>query len=182
MDYLKTQAPFWKKETDAGGRALGRRAGGRRRGARALGHRRRQRRSARPRGGRPDADALAAACRGPAGGVVGCLLRWLAGVWLNARWSGFPLGTLFVNCVGGLLIGMALFWFERTPNELLRLLVVTGMLGGFTTFSSFSGESLSLLQRGDLRPGLGHTPAHVLGALACAAIGFRTAPAFALAR
>jgi CrcB protein len=108
-----------------------------------------------------------------AGGVVGCLLRWLAGVWLNARWSGFPLGTLFVNCVGGLLIGMALFWFERTPNETLRLLVITGTLGGFTTFSSFSVESLIMLQRGELTLALAHATAHVLGALACAAIGFR---------
>ena len=110
-----------------------------------------------------------------AGGVAGCLLRWLCGVWLNARWSGFPLGTLFVNCVGGLLIGAALFWFERSPNELMRLLIITGMLGGFTTFSSFSAESLIMLQRGELLPALAHTLAHVLGSLAAAAIGFRMA-------
>jgi CrcB protein len=116
-----------------------------------------------------------------AGGIVGCLLRWLAGVWLNARWSGFPLGTLFVNCVGGLLIGMALFWFERTPNETMRLLIITGVLGGFTTFSSFSVESLIMLQRGELTLAFAHATVHVLGALACAAIGFRLAE-FALAR
>jgi fluoride exporter len=110
-----------------------------------------------------------------AGGVLGCLLRWLAGLWLNARWSGFPLGTLFVNCVGGLLIGFALFWFERTPNETLRLLVVTGALGGFTTFSSYSVESLIMLQRGELSLALMHTLVHVLGSLAAAAIGFRIA-------
>ena len=57
-----------------------------------------------------------------AGAVAGSLLRWAAGIWLNARWAGFPLGTLFVNCVGGLLIGAVLFWLERSPNELLRLL------------------------------------------------------------
>ncbi len=107
------------------------------------------------------------------GGIVGCLLRWVIGIWLNARWSGFPLGTLFVNCVGGLLIGMALCWFERTPNELLRLLVITGMLGGFTTFSSFSVESLIMLQRGELLLALTHTLVHVLGSLAAAALGFR---------
>jgi CrcB protein len=110
-----------------------------------------------------------------AGGVIGCLLRWLSGVWLNARWSGFPLGTLFVNCVGGLLIGAALFWFERSPNELMRLLIITGVLGGFTTFSSFSVESLIMLQRGELLLALAHTLAHVLGALTSAAIGFRLA-------
>ena len=107
------------------------------------------------------------------GASVGAVLRWLAGVWLNERWSGFPLGTLFVNCVGGLLIGVALAWFERTPNEMLRLLLVTGLLGGFTTFSAFSVESLILLQRGEWVLALGHTLAHVVGALAFAALGFR---------
>ena len=86
------------------------------------------------------------------GAAVGALLRWLAGLWLNASWSGFPLGTLVVNCVGGLLIGVALSWFERSPNELLRLLLVTGFLGGLTTFSAFSVESLLLLQRGHWLP------------------------------
>ncbi len=108
-----------------------------------------------------------------AGGVVGCLLRWLAGVWLNSRWSGFPLGTLFVNCVGGLLIGAALVWFQRSPNETLRLLVITGVLGGFTTFSSYSVESLIMLQRGEWLLAATHTLAHVLGALTFAALGFR---------
>ena len=109
------------------------------------------------------------------GAVAGSLLRWGAGLWLNARWAGFPLGTLFVNCVGGFLIGAVLFWLERSPNELLRLLVVTGFLGGFTTFSAFSVESLILIQRGEFLLALGHTLAHVAGALVCAAAGFRLA-------
>ena len=109
------------------------------------------------------------------GASVGAVLRWLAGIWLNERWQGFPLGTLFVNCVGGLLVGIALAWFERTPDEMLRLLLVTGLLGGFTTFSAFSVESLVLLQRGEWALALGHTMGHVVGALACAAIGFRVA-------
>jgi CrcB protein len=107
------------------------------------------------------------------GSVIGGVTRWQAQFWLNPRWSGFPLGTLLVNCVGGFFIGMALAWFERTPNELLRLLFVTGCLGGLTTFSSFSGESLVLLQRGEYAMALTHTAAHVLGALAFAAIGYR---------
>ena len=108
-----------------------------------------------------------------AGGAAGALARWGAGLWLNARWAGFPLGTLAVNCVGGLFIGLALAWFERSPNELLRLLLVTGFLGGLTTFSAFSAESLLMLQRGQWGLAAGHTLAHVLGALACAALGFR---------
>ena len=106
------------------------------------------------------------------GASVGALARWLAGLWLNMVWAGFPLGTLLVNCVGGLLIGAALVWFDRMPNEALRLLYVTGFLGGLTTFSSFSGESLVLLQRGEWALALVHTLAHLVGSLACAALGF----------
>jgi fluoride exporter len=111
------------------------------------------------------------------GAALGALLRWLAGLWLNAHWSGFPLGTLLVNCVGGLLIGLALVAFERSPNELLRLLLVTGFLGGLTTFSAFSVESLLLLQRGHWALAIGHTLAHVLGALGCAVLGYRVGQA-----
>ena len=108
------------------------------------------------------------------GASFGAVMRWLAGVWLNDRWNGFPLGTLFVNCLGGLAIGLALAWFERSPpSEMLRLLLVTGVLGGFTTFSAFSVESLIMLQRGEWGLALAHTFAHVLGALGFAALGFR---------
>ena len=117
----------------------------------------------------PLAHVLAVAGGAAAGGVA----RWRVGVWLHgAQPGGVPLGTLAVNCVGGLLIGMALAWFERVPNEALRLLLVTGFLGGLTTFSSFSGESLVLLQRGQLSSALGHTAAHVLGSLGFAALGY----------
>ncbi len=109
------------------------------------------------------------------GSALGGVLRWAVQLALNARWAGFPLGTLVVNCVGGLLIGIALAWFARSPNELLRLLLVTGFLGGLTTFSAFTGESLTLLQRGDVGWALAHSAAHLLGSLACCAIGFRLA-------
>jgi CrcB protein len=66
-----------------------------------------------------------------------------------------------------------LAWFERSPNEALRLLLVTGFLGGLTTFSAFSVESLLLVQRGHWLLAATHTGAHVLGALACAALGFQ---------
>jgi CrcB protein len=124
----------------------------------------------------PWAEIAAVSC----GASVGALLRWGAGVWLNDRWTGFPLGTLLVNCVGGLLVGVALAWFERAPNEMLRLLVVTGFLGGLTTFSAFSVESLTMLQRGQAMLALGHTLAHVAGALACAGLGFRIAQSLLL--
>lgn len=112
------------------------------------------------------------------GAAVGALLRWFAGMALNGLWPGFPLGTLLVNCLGGALIGVAMVWFSRSPDELLRLLLVTGLLGGFTTFSSFSAESLGLVQRGDLGLALLHSAAHLLGALACTAMGYGLARAF----
>lgn len=110
-----------------------------------------------------------------AGAVVGALARWQAAVWFNPVWAGFPLGTLLVNVVGGFLVGVAYVVFGRQPNEAARLLLVTGFLGGLTTFSSFSMESLALLERGRWVLALSHTLAHVLGALACAALGARLA-------
>lgn len=107
------------------------------------------------------------------GAMLGALLRWGAGVWLNAIWAGFPIGTLAVNAIGGLLAGMAFVAFGRYPHEALRLLLVTGFLGGLTTFSTFSAESLLLLEKGRFDLAAFHTLAHVLGALACAALGAR---------
>ena len=125
MDYLKTQRSVLEEGGDRRRRPLGRRPRGRRRGAGPLGHRGGQRRPPRRRRRR----ASRAAMPWPQiavislGASVGAVLRWLSGVWLNDRWHGFPLGTLFVNCVGGLLVGIALAWFERTPDEMLRLLL-----------------------------------------------------------
>ena len=106
------------------------------------------------------------------GGATGSLLRWAANQWLNPLALPFAAGTLVVNCLGGLLIGASLVWFDRHAHDLLRLLLVTGLLGGLTTFSAFSAESLGLLLRGHWALALGHTLAHVLGALACAGLGW----------
>lgn len=105
------------------------------------------------------------------GASAGALARWKLGAWLNPLWAGFPLGTLAVNVVGGLLVGMAVVWLSRHPDESLRLLLVTGVLGGFTTFSAFSAESLILIQQGRFPVAVLHTLAHVLGGLGCAALG-----------
>ncbi|WP_374659558.1 fluoride efflux transporter CrcB [Inhella sp.] len=106
-----------------------------------------------------------------AGAALGALARWQVGLWLNARHAHLPLGTLAVNMVGGLLIGMALVVLARADQQLWRLLLVTGFLGGLTTFSAFSAESLLLLQRGQLGWALAHGALHVLGALGAAAAG-----------
>jgi CrcB protein len=106
------------------------------------------------------------------GGAAGSVLRWVIGGWLNPLALPFAAGTLLVNCVGGLLIGLSLVWFDQHPDASLRLLLVTGGLGGLTTFSAFSAESLGLLLRGEPAMAALHSLAHVLGALACAGAGW----------
>ena len=107
------------------------------------------------------------------GASLGALLRWQAGLRLGFVVAGFPLGTLAVNVVGGFLIGLSLVWFRLHPEATNgRLFVVTGFLGGLTTFSSFSGESLALLQAGNVPLALLHSAAHLFGALAAVALGW----------
>ncbi|MEY2653826.1 MAG: fluoride efflux transporter CrcB [Pseudomonadota bacterium] len=111
------------------------------------------------------------------GAAVGALARWQVGLVFNPVYRGFPLGTWLVNVIGGLLIGVAMVALQRWPDPVLRLLLVTGVLGGFTTFSAFSAESLALLQAGRHGWALAHTLAHVLASLAAAAGGHALARA-----
>ena len=80
------------------------------------------------------------------GGALGSMARYGVGMAL-AAWAGlsFPFGTLVVNVLGCFLIGLALAagWGAEHP---LRLLLVTGFLGGFTTFSAFGGETIELMR------------------------------------
>jgi CrcB protein len=102
-----------------------------------------------------------------AGAGFGALLRWSLGLRLNPLFPTLPLGTLAANLLGGLLIGLALAWFNRHPGLApeARLLVVTGFLGGLTTFSTFSAEVADLLLRGQYLWGLGAAAAHLFGSL-----------------
>ncbi len=88
------------------------------------------------------------------GGAIGAAARYLAGLWIADRFgAGFPWGTFFVNVTGSFLIGIVLVLIERgtLPGE-ARLFLAVGILGGYTTFSSFSYETLQLLNGGDIRP------------------------------
>ena len=107
------------------------------------------------------------------GGALGSLLRWRISIWLGTASWPIAAGTLAVNLVGGLLMGFSLVVFERIPAEGWRLLLITGGLGGLTTFSAFSAESLSLVIQGDWALALVHTGVHVLGALTAAALGWQ---------
>jgi CrcB protein len=108
------------------------------------------------------------------GAVLGAWSRWGLALWLNRASMNLPLGTLLANLVGGLLIGAFLGALERRPEwAALRPFLVTGFLGALTTFSTFSAESLALIQRGAWAHALVHTLAHTLGCLAAAALGWR---------
>ncbi len=101
------------------------------------------------------------------GGAIGAGLRHEAGRLALARFGpGFPWGTLFVNLLGGALIGLVAGWFVRSgANEGLRLFLVVGILGGFTTFSAFSLEIGSMIQRGELAIAAAYVCASVIGSV-----------------
>jgi len=83
------------------------------------------------------------------GAAVGAWMRWWLGILLNPVFPTLPLGTLAANMIGGLLMGFAMglvAHYESLPVE-VRLLVMTGFLGGLTTFSTFSAETVTLLAR-----------------------------------
>lgn len=88
------------------------------------------------------------------GAAVGANLRYGVSLWAAQRFgTAFPYGTLIINVVGSLLIGALLtFAVTRPLSEPVRLLLVTGLLGGFTTFSSFGWETYALIMTGHWLP------------------------------
>lgn len=108
------------------------------------------------------------------GAACGAWLRWGLGMLLNAVHGQVSLGTLFANLLGGYLIGLAAAFFGNMPSlsPEWRLFVMTGFLGGLTTFSTFSLESLTLLQRGLYFWAAGHMLLHLAGAVLFCMAGF----------
>lgn len=90
--------------------------------------------------------------------------------------SIIPLGTLISNMVGGYLIGIAVAFFANSPNlsPEWKLFVITGFLGGLTTFSSFSAEVVGLMQRGEVTWALGTALLHLVGSLVLTFLGILT--------
>ncbi|MEQ3626146.1 MAG: fluoride efflux transporter CrcB [Celeribacter sp.] len=83
------------------------------------------------------------------GGAIGATLRYLAGIAvLRVAGPGFPLGVLSVNIVGSFLMGALVVYLGQKGVTHLNPLLATGLLGGFTTFSSFSLEAYTLFERG----------------------------------
>lgn len=110
------------------------------------------------------------------GGGLGAALRyWMQGVVHARAGAGFPYGTMAVNVLGSLLIGFLMVSFEErflaAPS--LRLFLTIGLLGGFTTFSSFSYETLALLRAGEAALALVNAGATVLACLTATWVGMR---------
>lgn len=108
------------------------------------------------------------------GAFFGACLRYQFGLWFNSAFPTIPLGTLAANLVGGLLMGLVLggvVQFEALTPE-TRLFVTTGFLGGLTTFSTFSAETVTLLLRGDYLWTLAIVGLHVIGTLGMTILGY----------
>jgi CrcB protein len=114
------------------------------------------------------------------GAALGAWLRWALSAWLNPMVPALPMGTLASNLVGGYLVGIAVAYFAASPSIApeWRLFCITGFLGGLTTFSTFSAESVHLLMAAHYGAALLHTASHLAGSVAATFLGFFTYRAF----
>ncbi len=110
------------------------------------------------------------------GAALGAWLRWWLGIALNVLTPNLPLGTLAANLIGGYLIGVAVEVFSQQgglPLE-MRLFIITGFLGGLTTFSSFSAEAVGLLMTNRYGWALLLMSSHLIGSIAMTLLGIVT--------
>ncbi len=108
------------------------------------------------------------------GAVLGANLRyWLAGLFADRLGQAFPYGTLFINITGSFLLGFILTLLANrlVSDPTYRLLLGTGFLGAYTTFSTFSYDTITLFHRGDLLPALTNAGASLFGSLLAAYLG-----------
>ena len=110
-----------------------------------------------------------------AGAALGALTRWQLSLWLSPG-ALIPWGTLAANLIGGYLIGVAIGVFNALPqiDPLWRLLLITGFLGGLTTFSTFSAEVVTFMTQGRLALALLTAGSHMIGSLLLTWVGLKT--------
>ena len=110
------------------------------------------------------------------GAAFGAWSRWLLGLALNPLLPAMPLGTLAANLIGGYLIGIAVGAFHLNSGlpVALKLFVITGYLGGLTTFSTFSAEVVERLLAGQLTLAIGLAVLHLAGSLTATYLGLMT--------
>jgi fluoride exporter len=115
------------------------------------------------------------------GAALGALLRWLLALRLNPLFPSLPLGTLAANLIGGYFVGVAVGWLAQHPElpPQVRLFVITGLLGGLTTFSTYSAEVVGHLEHGRIFWAITLAGAHLAGSLVFTALGLATARALA---
>ncbi len=109
-----------------------------------------------------------------AGAALGAWLRWLLTLMFNQINWLVPLGTLCANLSGAYLIGWLVAFFQNhtTLDPAWRLFLITGLLGGLTTFSTFSAEAMAFLQKGDYLTAFLHSALHLLASIALCCLGF----------
>jgi len=106
------------------------------------------------------------------GGGLGAVSRFLVTTALAGKLGNFPLGTLAANLIGSLLMGLVVGILAGRADS-VRLFVAVGFLGGFTTFSSFSAETLALIQNGQIFSATANVVVSVAAGLAACAVGLR---------
>jgi CrcB protein len=111
---------------------------------------------------------------------VGALARWQLGLWFNHPGAWLPWGTLAANLIGGYVIGVlaGIFLIHPGINPVWRLLLVTGLMGELTTFSSFSAEAVGMIVEQRWSQALSTVLLHVGGSFALTYVGLRSARGF----
>lgn len=110
------------------------------------------------------------------GAFIGACLRWILGIYCTSSILLFPLATLLANVSGAYLIGISVGFFSANAHlsPEWKLFMVTGLLGGLTTFSTFSLEAMELMQKGNWQWALIHSAAHLMGSIVFCFAGFYT--------
>ncbi len=114
------------------------------------------------------------------GATAGAWLRWLLALWLNRHAEAIPWGTFSANMLGGYLVGLVLALIFSHPEwpPFWRLLLITGFMGGLTTFSTFSAETIAFLEEGRFGMALGYAGMSLLGSLVLTMLGLMTGQLF----